>query len=84
MLGTGTTPNRFPAWTLDLPWPCASHSSRRAGAGHRKIVATKWPNGSIHTNPAWFEYEDGYFRLNSINRKIERLIDRRSRKEAYI
>jgi hypothetical protein len=29
------------------------------------IVATKWPNGSIHTNPIWFEYEDGYFWLNS-------------------
>lgn len=30
------------------------------------IVATKWPNGSLHTNPVWFEYEDGYFWLNSI------------------
>lgn len=30
------------------------------------IVATRWPNGSIHTNPIWFEYADGYFWLNAI------------------
>ena len=30
------------------------------------VVATKRPNGSIHTNVAWFEYEDGYFWLNTI------------------
>src|SRR5688500_19834645 len=30
------------------------------------FVATKWPNGSIHTNPVRFEYEDGYFWLNTM------------------
>ena len=29
------------------------------------IVATSRPNGSIHANPVWFEYEDGYFWLNA-------------------
>ena len=29
------------------------------------VVATRWPNGSVHTNPVWFEYEDGYFWLNT-------------------
>lgn len=30
------------------------------------IIATKWPNGSVHTNPVWFEYEDGYFYINAL------------------
>jgi PPOX class probable F420-dependent enzyme len=30
------------------------------------IVATRWPSGSVHTNPVWFEYEDGYFWLNTM------------------
>jgi PPOX class probable F420-dependent enzyme len=29
------------------------------------IVGTKRPNGSVHMNPIWFEYLDGYFWLNS-------------------
>jgi PPOX class probable F420-dependent enzyme len=29
------------------------------------IVATKRPNGTVHMNPVWFEYDNGYFWLNS-------------------
>lgn len=29
------------------------------------IVATKRRNGTVHMNPVWFEYENGYFWLNS-------------------
>lgn len=29
------------------------------------IVGTKRANGSVHMNPIWFEYRDGYFWLNS-------------------
>lgn len=29
------------------------------------IVGTKHRNGTVHMNPAWFEYSDGYFWLNS-------------------
>jgi len=29
------------------------------------VVASKRPDGSIHMNPIWFEYEDGYIWLNS-------------------
>ena len=29
------------------------------------IVGTKRPNGTVHMNPIWFEYDNGYFWLNS-------------------
>ena len=29
------------------------------------MVATKRPNGTVHMNPVWFEYDNGYFWLNS-------------------
>ena len=29
------------------------------------IVGTKRANGTVHMNPVWFEYDDGYFWLNS-------------------
>ncbi len=29
------------------------------------IVATKRTNGTLHMNPVWFEYDNGYFWLNS-------------------
>jgi PPOX class probable F420-dependent enzyme len=29
------------------------------------IVGTKRRNGTVHMNPAWFDYSDGYFWLNS-------------------
>lgn len=29
------------------------------------IVGTKRRNGTLHMNPAWFEYDGGYFWLNS-------------------
>jgi general stress protein 26 len=32
------------------------------------IAGTKRANGTIHMNPIWFEYENGYFWLNSWRR----------------
>src|SRR5215211_6064552 len=29
------------------------------------IVSTKRPSGTVHMNPTWFEYDGGYFWLNS-------------------
>ena len=29
------------------------------------IVGTKRANGTVHMNPIWFEYDNGYFWLNS-------------------
>jgi hypothetical protein len=29
------------------------------------IVGTKRQNGTVHMNPVWFEYDGGYFWLNS-------------------
>jgi PPOX class probable F420-dependent enzyme len=29
------------------------------------IVGTNRANGTVHMNPVWFEYDDGYFWLNS-------------------
>lgn len=34
------------------------------------LVGTKRKDGSVHINPAWFEFEDGYFYLNSAKERF--------------